>query len=86
MIDNENENVNTDAQIPPVEEAPRQPRPIDTLGARLDGAEALADWARQTAVGAGLLAMLCLAAVLFLAWRLRGAMGFSGGVAAAGLA
>jgi uncharacterized membrane-anchored protein len=52
----------------------RGPRPIDRLGARVEGSEAVAEWARKTASGAALLALLCLVAVLVLAWRLRGSV------------
>jgi hypothetical protein len=53
---------------------PRGPRPIDRLGARVEGAEAVSEWARRTASGAALLACLCLLAVLVLAWRLRSSL------------
>lgn len=53
---------------------PRSPRPVDVLGARMEGIEAVAEWSRNTAIAAAVLALLCLLAILAAYWRLRGAL------------
>jgi hypothetical protein len=81
----------TDPQDPPTtEEKPsrssrKAPRPIDATNARLEGVEAVADWARQTALAAALLALCCLLAVAVVVWKLRPAAGAALGASAAPL-
>lgn len=68
----------TDPTKPPEEKSsPKRspkPSPVDRLGARVEGCEAVAEWARQTAIGAAMVALLILLAVCILAWRLRGSL------------
>lgn len=59
------------------------PQKVDRLAARVEGAEAVAEWARQTAVGAALVAGLVLLALVILVFRLRGALAPVAPVAAA---